>query len=181
MRNSKILVAVFVLLLSPFLKAQEIPIIEDRETAILEPLRLSGPRVGLSYVPNIKDFGLDELFGDSTFNPSPFLTQFGWQFEWKYFETRGGSAGLFEVIPMVGGLDQGIIVPSINFITGYRSSGGFEVGAGPNFSLISSGFSLAAGYAFKSEHMYFPINFAMTKSRDGMRYSVVFGFSKRSR
>lgn len=181
MRNSKILPVVLVLLFSPLIKAQEIPVIEDRETAILEPLRLSGPRIGLSFVPNIKDFGLAELIGDSTFNPSPFVTQFGWQFEWKYFETSGGSAGLFEVIPMVGGLDQGLVIPSINFIAGFRSGGGFEVGAGPNFSLLSTGFSLATGYAFKSEHMYFPINFAMTKSRDGIRYTMVFGFSKRSR
>ncbi len=181
MRNSKNLILVLSLLVSPFLKAQEIPVIEDRETAIIEPLRLSGPRVGMSYVPQIKDFGLAERFGDSTFNPNPYVAQFGWQFEWKYFETNGGSAGLFEVIPMIGGLDQGVIIPSINFITGYRTAEGFEFGAGPNFSLLSTGFSAAAGYAFKSEHMYFPINFAVTKSRDGLRYSMIFGFSKRRR
>tara|TARA_R110002072_G_scaffold118716_4_gene251175 strand:+ start:3607 stop:4152 length:546 start_codon:yes stop_codon:yes gene_type:complete len=181
MKNSKYFILLFGLLLSPILKAQEIPVIEDRETAILEPLRLSGPRVGLSFVPQIKNFGISELIGDTTFNPNPFVSQFGWQFEWRYFETRGGSAGLFEVIPMLGGLDQGLVIPSVNLITGYRSPSGFEFGAGPNISLLSSGFSAAVGYAFKSEHMYFPINFAMTKSRDGTRYSVIFGFSKRSR
>ena len=98
MKNSKYFILLFGLLLSPILKAQEIPVIEDRETAILEPLRLSGPRVGLSFVPQIKNFGISELIGDTTFNPNPFVSQFGWQFEWRYFETRGGSAGLFEVM-----------------------------------------------------------------------------------
>lgn len=179
MRNAKYLILAIGVLLSPFLEAQELPVIEDMETAIIKPLKLSGPRVGISFVPNISDFGISDYFGDSTLNPSPYLSQFGWQFEWKYFETKGGSAGLFEVIPMVGGLDQGLLIPSLNLITGYRSESGFEIGAGPNFSLLSSGFSVATGYAFKSEHMYFPVNFAMTKSRDGMRYTMIFGFSKR--
>lgn len=173
----------FILLTISGLKtvAQDIPVIRDRETAILEPLKLSGPRVGVTYMPNIRDLDLQGTFGDSTLNPNPFVSQFGWQFEWKYFETREGSAGLFEVIPLIGGLDQGIIVPSLNFLTGFRTKDGFEFGAGPNFNLLSSGFSVAVGHAFKSDHMTFPVNLAFTQSRDGARFTLLFGFTKRRR
>ena len=162
-------------------KAQEIPVIEDRETAILKPLRLDGPRIGFTYVPEIEKFNLAEKFNDSSLVPSPFITQFGWQFEWKYFETRGGSAGLFEVIPLIGGLDQGLVLPSLNFLTGFRSSDGFEIGGGPNFNLLGSGFTLAIGHTIASEHMNFPVNLALTKSRDGTRFTLLFGFTKRRR
>ncbi len=161
--------------------AQEIPVVRDRETPIVEPLRLSGPRVGVTYVPNISQYNLGETFNDSTLNPSPWVSQFGWQFEWNYFETIGGSAGLFEVIPLIGGLDQGVIIPSLNLLTGYRDASGFEIGAGPNLNMINSGFTLAIGYNIKSKHMNFPLNFAFTRSREGIRTTLLVGFTKRRR
>lgn len=163
------------------LQAQEIPVIEDRETPILEPIRLTGPRIGFTYVPEIEKFNLPERFNDTSLTPNPFITQFGWQFEWKYFETRGGSAGLFEVIPLIGGLDQGLVLPSLNFLAGFRSSEGFEIGGGPNLNLIGSGFTLAIGHTISSKYMNFPINVAFTKSREGTRITLLFGFTKRSR
>lgn len=176
------LIAIAVLMFAKGVKAQQIPVIEDRKTAYIKPLRLSGPRVGMTYFPNIRDISgqFQETFGDSSFVPNPFLSQFGWQFEWKYFETRGGSAGLFEVIPLIGGLDQGVFIPSMNMLTGYRSASGFEIGAGPNLNLIAAGFTLAMGYTVKSEHMNFPINLAVTRGRDGVRFSLLFGFTKRT-
>jgi len=163
------------------MNAQQIPVIEDRETAIIKPLRLSGPRVGVTYAPSLTSSNYGDSFGDSSFTfNSPFISQFGWQFEWKYFETMGGSAGLFEIIPLIGGLEQGIIVPSMNLLVGYRDAGGFELGAGPNLNLISPGFVVAVGYTIQSKHMNFPINFAVTPNRDGTRFSLLFGFTKRS-
>jgi hypothetical protein len=183
MKTIKIVVALFFIGMSLNIKAQEqnIPVIRDVDTPILEPLRLSGPRVGLTLAPNIGNTNFSSVYSDSSFSIDPFITQFGWQFEWKYFETVGGSAGLFEVIPMIGGLDQGLFLPSLNLITGFRSSEGFEVGAGPNLSILNSGFTAAIGYVIKSKHMNFPINFAVTKSKDQLRWTILFGFTKRRR
>ena len=161
------------------LSAQKIPVIEDRETPIIKPLKLSGPRVGVTYVPNIESYKLGEKFNDSSLTPNPIVTQFGWQFEWNYFETIGGSAGLFEVIPLIGGLDQGLIIPSLNLLTGYRDASGFEIGAGPSLNLLNSGFTLACGYNFRSKHMNFPVNIAFTKSKEGARVTFLVGFTKR--
>lgn len=157
-----------------------IPVIEDRETAILKPLRLSGPRVGATWIPNIDKYDLSDFIQDSTYTPHSLITQFGWQFEWKYFETIGGSAGLFEIIPLIGGLEQGIFLPSLNMLVGYRDHSGFELGFGPNLSPVATGFVLAAGYTIQSQHMNLPINLALTPSRDSMRFSVLIGFTKRS-
>lgn len=179
MRNVKIFVAVIFLGLSQISKAQEIPIIQDLETPIIKPLRLGGPRVGFTIAPNIDQQTFDSRYSDTTFQIDPFISQFGWQFEWQYFETRGGSAGLFEVIPLIGGLDQGLVLPSLNLLTGYRSKDGFEIGAGPNLNFTNSGFTLAVGYAFKSDHMNFPVNVAFTKSKDQVRMTIMFGFTKR--
>ncbi|MGB0176179.1 MAG: hypothetical protein ACPF9D_03370 [Owenweeksia sp.] len=159
--------------------AQQIPVIEDRETPILKPLKLSGPRVGVTYVQNIESYRLDEKFNDSTLRPNPMVTQFGWQFEWNYFETVGGSAGLFEVIPLIGGLDQGLLIPSLNLLTGYRDASGFEIGAGPNLNLLNTGFTFAFGYNIRSKHMNFPLNVAYTRSREGGRVTLLVGFTKR--
>ncbi|MEQ9263292.1 MAG: hypothetical protein RLP14_09040 [Owenweeksia sp.] len=171
----------FMVLLLPATSAlaQKIPVIEDRETAMIKPLRLSGPRVGVTYVPNIDRYNLDEKFNDSTLRPNNMVTQFGWQFEWNYFETVGGSAGLFEVIPLIGGLDQGLLIPSLNILTGYRDASGFEIGAGPNLNLLNSGFTFAFGYNIKSKHMNFPLNLAYTRSREGGRVTLLVGFTKR--
>ncbi len=178
----KVSFLVFVLLVSLLkIQAQQIPVIEDRETAIIKPLRLSGPRVGVTYAPFLTSSNYGEQFGDSSFTfNAPFISQFGWQFEWKYFETMGGSAGLFEAIPLIGGLEQGLIIPSLNLLVGYRDAGGFEIGAGPSLNLLTPGFIIAVGYTFQSRHMNFPINFAVTPSRDGPRFSLLFGFNKRS-
>jgi len=181
--RTQILILVFAGILSVnLLKAQQpIPVIEDRETAILKPLRLSGPRVGFTWVPDIDKYDLSDFINDSTYTPHGMLTQFGWQFEWKYFETMGGSAGLFEIIPLIGGLEQGIIIPSLNVLVGYRDNSGFEFGFGPNISPVSTGFVLAAGYTIQSKHMNFPLNFAVIPSRHATRVGVLIGFTKRSR
>lgn len=164
------------------LKAQPIPVIEDRETAILKPLRLSGPRVGVSYIPGLKNTDISNVIGSDSSSRinADHMYQFGWQFEWKYFETIGGSAGLFEVVPMVGGFEHGLIIPSVSMLVGYRDASGLELGAGPNVSTITTGFVLAAGYTFQSKHMNFPVTFGYIPTKEGARFSLLFGFTKRS-
>lgn len=164
-------------------KAQLVPVIDHPEVPTIEPLKLSGPRVGFSYlnrVPEELNTRIQDAFGKDT-RLSPFVSQFGWQFEWRYFETPGGDAGVLELIPMIGGLDQGIVIPSLNTLVGYRHSSGFEVGFGPNITMVQTGFVFACGYNFHNGYMNFPVNLALVPGRDATRISLTFGFNSRSR
>ncbi len=163
------------------LQAQVVPIIEHNDVPTIAPLKLNGPRVGFTYLnqsPVLKEgeFGLSE---GSRINPM--LSMFGWQFEWKYFQTEDGSAGLIEFIPIIAGLEQGLALPSANFLVGFRTYEGWEFGFGPNVGLTGNGFVIAGGYTFKSGYMNFPVNIAVIPGRDNTRLSVLVGWNKRSR
>lgn len=158
---------------------QKIPVVEDLTTPIVRPLKLSGPRVGVSYLPQLTQERVYEMTGDSSYSPSPFVSQFGWQFEWRYFETASGSQGLFEIVPLLGGLDQGLILPSMNLLVGYRDASGFEFGAGPNLNFLDPGFVVAVGYTIQKGYMNFPLNFGLVPTRNGTRFTLLVGFNKR--
>ncbi|MEJ7659823.1 MAG: hypothetical protein WKG07_09440 [Hymenobacter sp.] len=49
-----------------------------------------------------------------------FLTQFGWQFESRLFQLPNGVSGLVELVPLVGGLEQGHFIPSVSGLLGLR-------------------------------------------------------------
>jgi hypothetical protein len=139
-------------------------------------LKLAGPRLGFTilsqrYVDNIK--------GEFDRDINPFITQFGWQFETRIFTLDNGVSGLFEFVPLVGGLEQGKFLPSLSALMGIRGAKGFEFGVGPNLSLGGAGLVLAAGTNFQSQGINFPVNFAVAPSRDGARFSLLFGFNSR--
>ncbi|MCC5917164.1 MAG: hypothetical protein JJU02_07535 [Cryomorphaceae bacterium] len=162
---------------------QPIPTVSDQTTPYIEPLKLDGPRMGVIYSPLAN---YDLIYANSSFysvdNPVPdFLSTIGWQFEWKYFSTMDGSAGLLEVMPMITGMDAGLFIPSLNMITGYRSKGGFEFGLGPNINPVGAGMIFAVGQNFNTEHVNFPVHLAVIKGRESMRMVLTFGFNLRSK
>ncbi|MBI1316948.1 hypothetical protein GC167_08850 [bacterium] len=161
--------------------AQDIPVITHDNVPYIDALHLSGPRVGVSYFGRAVTLTEDRFALDSGTVINPFVTQFGWQFEWMYFQTDNGSAGLFEFIPLLGGMDQGLLLPSANLLVGFRSYKGWEFGCGPNLSLAGNGFVLAAGYTFRSGYMNFPVNFAVVPGPQDTRVTMLVGWNKRSR
>lgn len=161
--------------------AQSIPTIRDNKTPYVEPLQLDGPRIGISFADGYNLGALREFLGDSTFNPQPYMTLFGWQFEWRYFQTADGGAGLIEFIPMIAGLDQGLFLPAANIMVGYRNRNGLEFGFGPQLNLAGSGVVAALGYNFTNGHVNFPVNLAFVKGKDTFRIGLTFGFNKRTR
>ena len=141
-------------------------------------MKLNGPRFGVTYIASGKlTRKLEERYEITT----PVISQFGWQFETQIFSIDGGPSGLVEFIPLVGGLDQGIFLPSASLMFGLRAHGGLEVGFGPNFSAAGTGVVIAAGTSFSAGNVHFPINFAVVPSRDGARFSLMLGFNYRSR
>ena len=115
---------------------------------------------------------------------STLRSQFGWQFETRYFETESGFQGLIEWVPLVAGLETDNPALSLNLIVGFRTRNGFEMGVGPNISTSNGGeYSIiyAAGYSVKFDNIYFPINFAIAPSSEAVKYTLLVGFNLRNR
>ena len=159
--------------------------------------KFEGPRIGATYINygTIRDY----LEGE---NKSPVITQFGWQFETRLFTADDGTSALLEFIPLVGGFDQGLFLPSISILTGIRNATdakmSFEFAVGPNFSITrnwekkvapSIGLVIAVGTSIKKSNINFPINLVFVPSvgekHDGKNYktgwklSLIFGFNSR--
>ncbi|MBK0404352.1 hypothetical protein I5M27_15245 [Adhaeribacter sp. BT258] len=142
-----------------------------------EQIKLNGPRIGLTLIAE----GELSRKLDREFEASRLLTQFGWQFETQIFMSDRGTSGLLELIPLIGGLEQGLFLPSISGIIGLRGKSGFEVGVGPNVSLAGAGLVFATGATIKSGNMNYPLNFAFVPSKEGARYSFMVGFNYRKK
>jgi hypothetical protein len=103
----------------------------------VEKLNLSGPRMGFALFTGQMATILKAKQLEGGFNMSPFMFQFGYQYEVKYLN-EGNIQALFEFIPMITGLDQGKFIPSLSILNGIRSNiGGWEVAFGPNVRLTT--------------------------------------------
>lgn len=140
-------------------------------------MKLGGPRFGGTFIAGGKI--ADRLEKD--YDASPFITQFGWQFETRIFSIDEGPSGLIEFVPLIGGIDQGLFLPSASVLIGIRGDSGLELGFGPNFSAAGSGVVIAAGGNLHSGNVNFPMNFAVVPSKNGTRFSLIFGFNYRTR
>lgn len=176
MKNLRVIAASFMVCLM-------LPLIMEAQSAdtsvIIPAVRLDGPRVGVTYVAN-NDFSKD-MKDKLGITVEPFLTQFGWQFETRFFKLPSGTSGLVEGVLLVAGLEQGVFLPSGSLLIGLRNSKGVEFGFGPNVSLSGAAFVFAVGVTLRSHDVNFPINFAVVPSSDGARFSLLFGFNARHR
>jgi hypothetical protein len=154
----------------------------------------SGPRVGMTYIT-------PGLFAEELADrgKSPYLTQFGWQFEQRIFTINNGPTGLVEFVLFAGGMEQGIFLPSGTLLFGLRGSGdqSLEFGLGPNLSIGGVGMVLAAGMNFHTESINFPVNLAFVPStgrkeydnttqkeivrQTGHRLTLTVGFNRRTK
>ena len=138
---------------------------------------LDGPRLGFTVLsPGVLDKAREHLP-----DIMPFLTQFGWQFEGRLFRMPNGVSGLVEFVPLVGGLEQGLFLPSVSGLLGIRGPKGFEMGVGPNVTPLGANLVLAVGTSFRSNGINFPVNLAVVPGNGGARISLLFGFNARHR
>lgn len=156
----------------------EVPVVSNQspdDAIIDEPIRLDGPRIGFTVLTaGVLDRAHEELP-----DLNPFLTQFGWQFESRLFRMPSGVSGLVELVPLVGGLEQGKFIPSVSGLLGMRGAKGFEVGVGPNVTPLGANLVLAVGTSFRSNGINFPVNLAVVPGNGGARISLMFGFNAR--
>jgi hypothetical protein len=151
-------------------------VVPGDEPPAYEEIHLNGPRLGITVLTG----GVVDR-ADRELDINPFLTQFGWQFETRIFRMPSGTSGLLEIVPLIGGLEQGQFLPSLNALVGVRGPKGFEFGLGPNVSPGGAHIALAVGTSFRSNGINFPVNFAVVPGNGGARFSLLFGFNSRTR
>lgn len=154
------------------------------ETVSQEPLKLSGPRFGLTAAGGGQAQFL-EMMG-----VNPIMSQFGWQFETRYYSTSSGYQALIEFIPLIAGLEANNTALSLNVLAGFRTPNGFEIGVGPNFAVRglwstnpigTTSMVFALGQSFKVDEINIPVNIAVSPSANGFSITGLVGFNIRTR
>lgn len=141
----------------------------------LRTLSLDGPRFGFTMLSE----GVRAKLLERNIAVEPMISQFGWQFERQFFTRDSGVTAMTEWVALLGGLDQGTPIPSLNWMVGLRTREGAEFGIGPNLTPAGVGLTLAAGVTFKAGALNVPMNFAVVPSRAGTRVSILTGFTMR--
>lgn len=152
----------------------------DAQTVIPPPplaktANLAGPRFG---VTSLSD-GVVAKLQERSLEVRPMITQFGWQFENQFYSKDSGVAAVNEWVVLLGGLDQGVVLPSVSWLVGLRTREGTEFGVGPNVTPAGVGLVLAAGVTLRAGVMNVPMNIAVVPSKAGTRVSFLTGFSLR--
>ncbi|HEY3159999.1 MAG TPA: hypothetical protein VGJ78_13635 [Vicinamibacterales bacterium] len=138
-------------------------------------LSLSGPRIGFTLlgdgvVNKLKTEGVDLR---------PTISQFGWQSERQFYSKQGGVTALNEWVFLLGGLDQGVAIPSLSWLVGLRTQEGAEFGVGPNVTPAGVALAFAAGVTMRAGVLNVPMNVAVVPTRAGTRVTLLTGFTLR--
>ena len=98
-------------------------------------LRLNGPRMGVAYVTGDFAQSLMDPIEEGGYDGYPILSQLGYQHEIQYL-SAGNFNALIEMLGMVSGLEQGLFIPAVIFMNGFRfGEGNWEIAFGPSVSL----------------------------------------------
>jgi hypothetical protein len=151
---------------------------QARPPAVTDTVDMTGPRFGLTV---LNQQTVDSLLAERDISVRPMISQFGWQFERRLYTNGDGLTMLTEWVPLVSGLDQGVALPSLNWLVGVRTLSGTEFGIGPNLTPLGVGLVVAAGVTMKTGALHVPFNVAIATSKHGARVSVMTGFNVRRR
>lgn len=152
----------------------------------------TGPRFGLTYITNGKlTADIEEEFGVT----SNLISQFGFQFE-KQIMGDENIAGILEGILFIGGVDQGLFLPSISGMFGVRNKDSWELAVGPNLSVGGAAMVVGFGKSFNFGDINIPVNIAWVPSnsrqndyldidgnniteteKSGHRFTITVGFN----
>ena len=159
-------------------------------TANAQVQKLAGPRIGFTILTHgsSADFINDRAEDEGVYiedQKMAFIAQYGWQWESRFVD-NGDVVGLVEWVVLVGGMEQGLFLPSVSSLVGIRTGSGFEVVGGPNLSISDLGMVFAVGKNFKSGNLNFPVNIALVPGKSsswfndhptGARISLILGFT----
>jgi hypothetical protein len=136
---------------------------------------LSGPRFGFTSLSE----GVVEKLRERQIEVTTPITQFGWQFEKQFYSKDSGIAAVNEWVVLLGGLDQGVPLPSVSWLVGLRTREGTEFGVGPNITPAGVALAFAAGVTIRAGSLNVPMNVAVVPSKAGTRISFLTGFNTR--
>jgi len=142
-----------------------------------EEMSLAGPRFGVTFLSD----GVREKLAERGIDVGFSISQFGWQKEKRFLSTPTGWTGVHEFVLLLGGVDQGVMLPSFNWLVGARTSSGFEFAAGPNLTAAGFALAMAGGITFRTGNLNIPVNLAIVPSKEGSRISMLVGFNGRRR
>src|SRR5688572_32517198 len=162
----------FVLILPAGASAQTVP------PRVGRPVELSGPRFGMTV---LSDGVRHKLADDANLHVRPVITQFGWQFEKRFSGGDSGLTAVTEGVLLLGGLEQGVALPSASWVVGLRTRNGSEFGVGPNVTAAGVALALAGGVTLRTGTLNIPMNVAVVPSKAGIRVSFLTGFNMRRR
>ena len=149
---------------------------QEHRPPATQPVSLSGPRFGVTF---LSDDILKKLREDYEIDVTPVVSQFGWQFERRFTTGENGPTVLNEWVVLVGGLDQGVVIPSLTWLVGIRTGDGTEFGFGPNLTPAGVALAVSWGMTFRTGDLNVPVNVAVVPSRSGVRVSVLTGWNIR--
>jgi hypothetical protein len=141
-----------------------------------QTISLAGPRLGATV---LSDSVRSKLQEDMGIDVGPVISQFGWQKEKRFLSSPTGFTGVTEFVFLAGGLDQGVLLPSFNWLIGARTAQGVEFAAGPNLTPAGLAIAIAGGVTFQTGNLNIPVNLAVVPSRSGTRVSMLIGFNGR--
>lgn len=181
MKNSLVLAFVLLFALSPIVPMNQ-ALAQSEGNNNINTRNMGGPRFGLTYVP-----GNSQLYKELENNDmGRTISQFGWHFEHQVVPKGGGPAFVIEFIPLVAGVEYGKVIPNFSLLMGMRSTGGWELGMGPNLSFSKTlnddveartSLLLGIGKSFNYGGVSIPVNLAYSASPEGDRISAFFGYA----
>lgn len=139
---------------------------------VAHEISLAGPRFGFT---SLSEGVVDELKQHDIVVKNT-ISQFGWQFEQQFYGKQEGPTVLNEWVALIGGLDQGVAIPSVSWLVGLRTREGAEFGLGPNITPAGVALALSAGVTFRAGLVNIPMNVAVVPSKFGTRISLLTGF-----
>lgn len=164
----------------------------------LRTRKLNGPRIGLTFVPDVKYLRRNGKLVDALEQNGigSVISQFGWHFEWLVTPEGGGPSFVTQLVPFMGGVEYATVIPSVSLVLGIRLPTGFEFGLGPNVlfnfgelkndgaergSPVNSSLLAAIGKTIDFSGVSIPLNLAVAINNDGTRLSFVFGYAMGSK
>lgn len=120
----------------------------------------SGPRVGYAYLVGTMNEFANRPQVQGGLDIFPGVSMIGYQIEGQYVGTENFSA-LVEGVFNISGLEQGVFIPSITLLNGFRfGKAGWELAFGPGFSIrrTSNGFFDTQNIFGKGDNYYFSEN-----------------------
>lgn len=174
------------------IKENELAYLENPIISNASKLKADGPRMGVAYITKGSSSKYLEAKGKY-----PVMSQFGYQAEAQYMST-GNFQALFEFVGLVSGMDQGMFVPTVSFLNGFRNTkSGLEFALGPVFGLknkvrydiddniisdeitgMNFNFVYAVGKTFKSGNLNIPINIYVSPNKtEGWYLGASMGFN----